>query len=127
MKLVLAGLVLVLVVGAQAQWYTFSRKSVRFTKEVIRGSRDMWRAYSDMKEANWKNSDYFHARSNYAAAKRGPGRRRAAEVISDVLQSFLGSSGRGHKDTAAAQRANGWAHNGGDPKHYRRKALPIKY
>ncbi|XP_072574429.1 serum amyloid A-5 protein-like [Paramormyrops kingsleyae] len=121
MKLVLVGLVLVLVVGAQAQWYKFSRKAVRFTKEVIQGSRDMWRAYSDMKEANWKDSGkYFHSRGNYDAARRGPGG-------SEVLQSFLGSSGRGHKDTAAAQRASEWAHNGGDPKHYRSKALPTKY
>nr|XP_023675465.1 uncharacterized protein LOC111848015 [Paramormyrops kingsleyae] len=104
MKLVLVGLVLVLVVGAQAQWYKFSRKAVRFTKEVIQGknkeihfakicivywclcliqgSRDMWRAYSDMKEANWKDSGkYFHSRGNYDAARRGPGGRWAAEVL----------------------------------------------
>ena len=42
----------------------------------------MWRAYSDMREANWKNSDkYFHARGNYDAAQRGPGGRWAASVI----------------------------------------------
>lgn len=46
------------------------------------GSRDMWRAYTDMREANWKNSDkYFHARGNYDAAQRGPGRAWAAKVI----------------------------------------------
>ncbi len=34
----------------------------------------MLRAYQDMREANWKNSDkYFHARGNYDAASRGPG------------------------------------------------------
>lgn len=42
----------------------------------------MWRAYSNMKEANWKDSDkYFHARGNYDAAQRGAGGRWAAEVI----------------------------------------------
>lgn len=42
----------------------------------------MRRAYTDMREANWKNSDkYFHARGNYDAARRGPGGRWAAKVI----------------------------------------------
>ena len=42
----------------------------------------MWRAYSDMKEARYINSDkYFHARGNYDAAQRGPGGVWAAEVI----------------------------------------------
>ncbi len=46
------------------------------------GAKDMLRAYRDMREANWKNSDkYFHARGNYDAASRGPGGRWAAEVI----------------------------------------------
>lgn len=42
----------------------------------------MLRAYRDMREANWKNSDkYFHARGNYDAAQRGAGGEWAAEVI----------------------------------------------
>lgn len=46
------------------------------------GARDMWRAYSDMREANWKNADkYFHARGNADAAQRGSGGKWAAEVI----------------------------------------------
>ena len=37
---------------------------------------------SDMKEANTKNSDkYFHAKANYEAANRGPGGKKAAELI----------------------------------------------
>ncbi|KAL4597468.1 serum amyloid A-5 protein-like [Arapaima gigas] len=75
MKLLLVGLVLVLAAGAQAQWYNFPR-------EAYLGARDMWRAYSDMKEANWKTSDkYFHARGNYDAAGRGPGGKWAAGII----------------------------------------------
>lgn len=44
----------------------------------------MWRAYRDMKEANYKGADkYFHARpGNYDAAQRGPGGVWAAKVIS---------------------------------------------
>ena len=42
----------------------------------------MWRAYRDMKEANYKGADkYFHARGNYDAAQRGPGGAWAAKVI----------------------------------------------
>lgn len=59
--------------------------SVYLTLKCIQlstGARDMHRAYKDMKEANWKNSDkYFHARGNYDAARRGPGGRFAATVI----------------------------------------------
>ena len=54
----------------------------RFMKEAAQGSRDMWRAYKDMREANWKGADkYFHARGNYDAAQRGPGGKWAAGVI----------------------------------------------
>jgi serum amyloid A protein len=50
----------------------------------------MWRAYGDMKDANWKNSDkYFHARGNYDAARRGPGGRWAATVIRWVILKYL--------------------------------------
>ena len=42
----------------------------------------MWRAYSDMREANYKGADkYFHARGNADAAQRGPGGAWAAKVI----------------------------------------------
>uniref|UniRef100_A0A2K6RAQ1 Serum amyloid A protein n=1 Tax=Rhinopithecus roxellana TaxID=61622 RepID=A0A2K6RAQ1_RHIRO len=77
MKL-LTGLVFCsLVLGVSSQsWFSF-------LGEAYDGARDMWRAYSDMKEANYKNSDkYFHARGNYDAAQRGPGGAWAAEVIS---------------------------------------------
>lgn len=49
---------------------------------IFTGSADMWRSYSDMKKANWKQSDkYFHARGNYDAAQRGPGGKLAAAAI----------------------------------------------
>ncbi|ELK26697.1 Putative serum amyloid A-3 protein [Myotis davidii] len=49
---------LLLGVGSQG-WRTFLR-------EAGQGTKDMWRAYSDMREANYKNSDkYFHAPGNY--------------------------------------------------------------
>ncbi|XP_077084060.1 serum amyloid A-5 protein-like [Siphateles boraxobius] len=121
MKLILAVLVVLFVIGTQAQWYNFPR-------EALEGSRDMWRAYSDMREANWKNSDkYFHARGNYDAAQRGAGGRWAASIISDARESVPGKSGSGSSDSAADQEANRWGRNGGDPNRYRPKGLPEKY
>ncbi|XP_028811732.1 serum amyloid A isoform X2 [Denticeps clupeoides] len=121
MKLILAGLVLMFVVGIEAQWYNFPR-------EAYQGSKDMWRAYQDMKEANWKNSDkYFHARGNHDAAQRGAGGRWAAEVISDAREMIQSNSGRGHEDSAADQEANRWGRDGGDPNRYRPAGLPEKY
>lgn len=59
------------------------RSGYDFARQAGQGTRDMYRAYSDMREANWRNSDqYFHARGNHDAASRGPGGRWAARVIS---------------------------------------------
>ncbi|XP_067308041.1 serum amyloid A [Pseudorasbora parva] len=121
MKLILAVLVVVLVAEAQAQWY-------RFPGEAVQGGNDMLRAYRDMRKANWRDSDkYFHARGNYDAAKRGPGGRWAARVISDGREALQGLSRRGNSDAAADQAANRWGRNGGDPNRYRPKGLPRKY
>ncbi|KAK7170823.1 hypothetical protein R3I94_000893 [Phoxinus phoxinus] len=121
MKLILAVLVMFLVVGTQAQWY-------RFPVEAVQGGRDMWNAYRDMREANWKDSDkYFHARGNHDAAERGPGGRWAARVISDAVETVPNSGGSGTSDSAADQEANRWGRNGGDPDRYRPRGLPSKY
>ncbi|KAL2088965.1 hypothetical protein ACEWY4_015865 [Coilia grayii] len=121
MRLLLATLLLAFVVGIQAQWYMFP-------VEAAQGAGDMWHAYSDMKDANWKNSDkYFHARGNYDAAQRGPGGKWVAEVISDARENWQGNSGRGHEDSAADQVANRWGQEGNDPNHFRPAGLPDKY
>uniref|UniRef100_A0A671Q0A4 Serum amyloid A protein n=1 Tax=Sinocyclocheilus anshuiensis TaxID=1608454 RepID=A0A671Q0A4_9TELE len=116
MKLLLAVLVLVLVVETQAQWH-------QYPGQAIDGAKDMFLAYQDMREANWKNSDkYFHARGNYDAASRGPGGRWAAEVISYFILNLVKYS-----DAEADQEANRWGRNSGDPNRYRPKGLPEKY
>uniref|UniRef100_A0A8C2XFC6 Serum amyloid A protein n=1 Tax=Cyclopterus lumpus TaxID=8103 RepID=A0A8C2XFC6_CYCLU len=121
MKLLLAGIVLILIVEANAQWYTFPGQAAQ-------GARDMYRAYSDMKDANWKNSDkYFHARGNYDAAARGAGGRWAAEVISNGREWVQERTGHGAEDSAADQRANEHGRNGGDPNVYRPPGLPDRY
>ncbi|XP_068431194.1 serum amyloid A [Clinocottus analis] len=121
MKLFLAGIVLILSVEANAQWY-------KFPVEAAQGTHDMYRAYTDMKDANWKQSDhYFHARGNSDAAKRGEGGRWAAEVISNAREWIQERTGQGAEDTAADQRANAHGRNGGDPNDYRPRGLPEQY
>nr|XP_045001420.1 serum amyloid A-5 protein isoform X1 [Jaculus jaculus] len=110
-----------LVLGISGSWFSF-------VSEAYGGAKDMWRAYSDMKEANWKNSDkYFHARGNYDAAQRGPGGEWAAEKISDLRESLQSFFGRGDEDTMADQEANRWGRSGKDPNHFRPRGLPDKY
>ncbi|XP_025212224.1 serum amyloid A-2 protein isoform X2 [Theropithecus gelada] len=105
-----------------------SRGWFSFLGEAYDGARDMWRAYSDMREANYINADkYFHARGNYDAAQRGPGGAWAAEVISDARENIQKLLGRGAEDTLADQAANEWGRSGKDPNHFRPAGLPEKY
>nr|AAA37096.1 serum amyloid A [Mesocricetus auratus] len=105
-----------------------SQRWFQFMKEAGQGTRDMWRAYTDMREANWKNSDkYFHARGNYDAAQRGPGGAWAAKVISDAREGFKRMRGRGIEDSRADQFANEWGRSGKDPNFFRPPGLPSKY
>ncbi|XP_035963197.2 serum amyloid A-2 protein-like [Halichoerus grypus] len=130
MKLFLGILLCSLVLGVSSQrWLDFLR-------EAGQGTRDMLRAYSDMREANYKNSDkYFHARGNYEAAQRGPGGAWAAKVISDARENSqrvtdffrYGNSGHGVEDSKADQAANEWGRSGKDPNHFRPPGLPDKY
>ncbi|KAM5247195.1 serum amyloid A-1 protein isoform 2-T2 [Ctenodactylus gundi] len=111
-----------LILGVSSQgWFSF-------IGEAAQGTRDMWRAYSDMKEANYKNSDkYFHARGNYDAAQRGPGGAWAAKVISDAREGIQRLTGHGAEDSRADQFANEWGRSGKDPNHFRPAGLPSKY
>ncbi|KAA8595705.1 serum amyloid A [Etheostoma spectabile] len=121
MKLILAGIVLILIVETNAQWYNFAR-------EAFQGAGDMRRAYKDMKEANWIGADkYFHARGNRDAASRGPGGEWAAEVISNAREWTQEITGRGAEDSAADQKANEHGRSGKDPNVYRPPGLPDKY
>ncbi|KAJ7412479.1 Hermansky-Pudlak syndrome 5 protein isoform X2 [Willisornis vidua] len=105
------------------------RRAGQFVRDAAGGSWDMFRAYRDMREANFKGADkYFHARGNYDAARRGPGGAWAARVISDAREGWQSSvSGRGAEDTRADQEANEWGRRGGNPNRYRPKGLPSKY
>nr|KAF6467606.1 hypothetical protein HJG63_017124 [Rousettus aegyptiacus] len=107
-----------------------------FMTEAVQGAKDMWRAYHDMREANYKGADkYFHARGNYDAARRGPGGAWAARVISNARENSqrvtdlfkYGDSGHGAEDSKADQAANRWGRSGNDPNHFRPAGLPDKY
>uniref|UniRef100_A0A8D0MXV5 Serum amyloid A protein n=1 Tax=Sus scrofa TaxID=9823 RepID=A0A8D0MXV5_PIG len=98
------------------------------------GASDLWRAYWDMKEANYQNSGrYFRARGNYEAAQRGPGGIWAAKIISNVgeyfqgLLQYLGSSSEREEDQMSNRRAEEWGRSGQDPDHFRPAGLPKKY
>ncbi|XP_063963532.1 serum amyloid A-5 protein-like [Lytechinus pictus] len=123
--MVVAFLMLGLLVAPSRAWPDWWDR----TREAFQGAWDMYSAYSDMREANWRNSDkYFHARGNYDAAQRGPGGAWAAGVISNARESYQsGLSGQGPEDTAADQAANHWGRNGGDPNVYRPAGLPEQY
>ncbi|NXS95372.1 SAA protein, partial [Jacana jacana] len=100
----------------------------RFVWDAARGAWDMYRAYRDMREANYIGADkYFHARGNYDAAQRGPGGAWAAKVISDARERWQSNSGRGAEDSRADQEANEWGRSGKDPNHYRPAGLPKQY
>uniref|UniRef100_A0A671VFD0 Serum amyloid A n=1 Tax=Sparus aurata TaxID=8175 RepID=A0A671VFD0_SPAAU len=108
MNLLLAAIVLFLIVETNAQWYNFP-------SQVVEGSRDMGRAYTDMREANWKNSD------------KGPGGRWAATVISNGRAAYHIIKDRDRVEIARDQEANRWGRNGGDPNRYRPRGLLSKY
>ncbi|XP_035885009.1 serum amyloid A protein-like isoform X2 [Phyllostomus discolor] len=107
-----------------------------FLSEAYEGAKDMWRACSNMREANYIGADkYFHAQGNNEAAQRGPGGEWAAKVISDAREQSQrvtdlfkhGNSGHGVEDSRADQRANQWGRSGKDPNHFRPEGLPDKY
>ncbi|XP_027708420.1 serum amyloid A protein [Vombatus ursinus] len=127
MKLVTSLFLLSLVLCVNSQgWF---QESLDFLDQARQGAGDMWRAYWDMREANFKNSDkYFHARGNYDAAQRGPGGVWIAEVISDAREFAQGGSfGWNAEDSTADQEANRWGRSGKDPNHFRPAGLDPKY
>ncbi|XP_051800958.1 serum amyloid A [Acanthochromis polyacanthus] len=62
MKLLLAGLVLLLIVEINAQLYNFPA-------EATQGELDMANAYDDREDANWKGSNTY----NHQVAVKGAG------------------------------------------------------
>ncbi|XP_030837042.1 serum amyloid A-5 protein-like [Strongylocentrotus purpuratus] len=104
----------------------FVTGAVKGAWDFVGGARDMWRSYSDMREANYIGADkYFHARGNYEASQRGPGGRLAAKLISDGREVWLETES--DEEMKADHKANMWGRNGGDPNVYRPEGLPDRY
>ncbi|XP_057604630.1 serum amyloid A-4 protein-like isoform X1 [Hippopotamus amphibius kiboko] len=130
MKLFIGLVFCSLILGVSGEgWYSFF-------KAAVQGTSDMWRAFWDMKEANYQNSGrYFRARGNYEAAQRGPGGIWAAKILSNIgeyLQGFLhkfslGSGSYGLEDQVSNRKAEEWGRSGQDPGRFRPAGLPKKY
>ncbi|XP_070758697.1 serum amyloid A isoform X2 [Enoplosus armatus] len=123
MKLLLAGIVLILIVetNADSKWYMFP-------VEAGQGAYDMARSYFDMRKAKCTGADkYFHARGNYDAAQRGAGGHWASKFISDTREWLDMKRGGSPEDSAADQIANNWGREGGDPNVFRPEGLPDEY
>uniref|UniRef100_A0A3Q1GCF8 Serum amyloid A-1 protein-like n=1 Tax=Acanthochromis polyacanthus TaxID=80966 RepID=A0A3Q1GCF8_9TELE len=103
MKLLLAGLVLLLIVEINAQLYNFPA-------EATQGELDMANAYDDREDANWKGSNTY----NHQVAVKGTAKEWSQGVM-----------GCGAEDTDADQQANRL--EGNDPNHFRPEGLPDKY
>jgi RHS repeat-associated protein len=82
------------------------RPSSTYTSQFLQGAQDMASNYSDMRFANWRNSDkYFHCKANCQATRRGPGGKQAACLVSDGRE-WWDENFKGYGDGAADQSAN---------------------
>ncbi|XP_060606841.1 serum amyloid A-5 protein-like [Ruditapes philippinarum] len=114
--------------GSSGSGGSLWQRSKDYVTGFKNGAGDMYKAYTDMREANWKDSDkYFHTRGNYDAAQHGTGGRHAAKIISDLREGYGWLKGDSAADRAADQEANEHGRNGGDPNKYRPEGLPDKY
>ncbi|CAL4112357.1 unnamed protein product [Meganyctiphanes norvegica] len=106
-----------------------ARKGYNFGRGAVRGTGSMYNAYSDMRDANWRNSDkYFHARGNHNAAQHGPGGRWASEKISNAREWVdRNIKGDSMASSLADQAANIHGRNGGNPNKFRPNGLPSHY
>jgi RHS repeat-associated protein len=81
-----------------------------YVTDFAGGVSDFVDTYSEMRDANWVNSDkYFHSKANFKASLRGPGGRYAAEKMSNLReisdQYLMGDS---RASSVADQRANSY-------------------
>jgi len=113
------------------------RESFDYIKDYAGGVKDFYDNYTDMREADWKESDkYFHAKANFESASRGEGGRDAAKNMSDSREVFDQTiKGDSQEASEKDQEANrhgrdqvGKAKNSKEAaKKYRPNGLPEKY
>ena len=108
-------------------WNPFSTAAdytVMFPIDFAGGVYDFTSNYSDMREANWVNSDkYFHSKANFQATHRGPGGEYAAIKLSNLREIIdQRIKGDSRQDALADQAANMYGRN--QAHHY--KGVKIK-
>ncbi len=82
--------------------------SILFPVDMYIAAFDFYKNYSDMRQANWKDSDkYFHAKANFQATHRGPGGEFFAERFSNLREIWdQRVKGYPFSDSQLDQRAN---------------------
>ena len=81
-----------------------------FVSDFAGGVGDFIDTYSEMRDANWVNSDkYFHSKANFKASLRGPGGRYAAEKMSNLREiTDQRIKGDSRASSVADQKANSY-------------------
>lgn len=94
-------------IGGKAKDATF------FVVDGVGGTKDFIVTYSEMKDANWKNSDkYFHSKANFLASSRGPGGEYIAIRLSNLREIFdQRIKGDSREDALTDQEANLYGRN----------------
>ncbi|WP_353151767.1 serum amyloid a protein [Flavobacterium sp.] len=81
-----------------------------FITDFAGGVSDFVYTFSEMRDANWVNSDkYFHSKANFKASLRGPGGRYAAVKLSnlrEISDQYL--KGDSRASSVADQKANSY-------------------
>jgi RHS repeat-associated protein len=120
--------------GAQSGggWYTGAiqrvNQAVKYANGFSGAAFDFYNAYSEMREANWINSDkYFHMKANFNATLRGPGGRFFAVHFSNLREIWdQRIKGYPRWDSLLDQEANQYGREYADQFRYFMK-LPDKY
>ena len=81
-----------------------------FVSDFTGGVGDFMDTYSEMRDANWVNSDkYFHSKANFKASLRGPGGKYAAEKMSNLREiTDQRIKGDSRASSVADQKANSY-------------------
>jgi RHS repeat-associated protein len=112
-------------------------QSLEFGRDFSGAGYDFYKAYTEMREANWVNSDkYFHMKANFNATLRGPGGKYFAEHFSNLREIWDQRIKRyPREDSLLDQEANKYGREQAEkfryfmklPDRYRPKNLPKQY
>jgi len=100
----------------------FADYSYEYPIDYVLALSDFMNAYSEMREANWVNSDkYFHSKANFNASRRGPGGEAGAVRLSNLREIIdQRIKGDSRKQSVMDQRANNYGRRQGRSYRYGR-------